>query len=844
LERARTALSRGDAREAARHSAALLKADPGDFEACHLSGRSKAILGNWVGAAADFRRAVSLRPQFAPAIADLGLAQALGGEFPAAYSLLQQARAIDSRPAELHFGIGVCLAGLGDLAGAAGAYREAIARNPRFADACNNLGVVLDRLGELPRAVEHFRQAVAIRPQFVQAMLNLADASMRLGQPAAAAAALRDAAALRPGDPAVQADLGAARLAAGDFDGAVQALERAVALDVRLAAAEANLGEALRHLNRLDPAATAFERAIAIDPQCAEAQLGLGRVLAATGRQADAAPRLLQAARARPDAVHIVLAAATTLEQIGCRTDALRLLRAYASTYSPDPAVLDAKGRMLLGIGHYEAALGDFELALSMDPSRSDSLLGRGSALESLGRYSEAIASMERALALQPGQGEAIASLVSCAVRVCDWNRLDAYMARLRQIPHGIDFLPAFLLLATGLSPDEQAQSLRRRGQAAGEAKRHSPPVRRNSDRLTIAYVSPDLRNHPVAVALAGVIDRHDRRLFTPIAVSLSAPASSGIGARLRSCFDRFIDASSMSDIELANLLREAGVDIAIDLAGHTVGARPGVFAQRLSAVQVNYLGFPASSGLRFMDYIVADGVIVPESDEAYYSERVLRMPHSYLPFDCGRDTPSAALTRSDVGLPSNTFVFCAFNNGYKITRRTFDAWLTLLRQVPDSVLWMRSMDNCVEANLRAAALVGGVAADRLIFAPYVEHLDAHVARLRLADLFLDSLAYNAHTSASEALWAGVPVITCLGRTFAGRVGASLLTAVGVPELIAPDVDGYLATALGLAQSPASLRDLRERLDATRASAALFDTERYTRDLEQLLLGAHRAAAG
>jgi predicted O-linked N-acetylglucosamine transferase (SPINDLY family) len=495
------------------------------------------------------------------------------------------------------------------------------------------------------------------------------------------------------------------------------------------------------------------------------------------------------------------------------------------------------------GTTPYEAALGTFDLALSLDPARAASLLGRGSALESLGRYPEAIACMERALTLEPGHGETIASLVSCAVRLCDWERLDADLARLRQIPNGIDLLHPFLLLATGLSPAEQAESLRRRGALAGEAKRPAPAVRRDADRLKVAYVSPDFRNHPVAVALVGVIERHDRRRFMPVAVSLTAPASSGIGARLSSRFDHFIDASSMSDIELANLLREAEVDVAIDLAGHTVGARPAVFAQRISAVQVNYLGFPASSGLRFMDYILADGVVVPESDEAHYSERVLRMPHSYLPFDSGREHPSSALSRSEVGLPPNAFVLCAFNNGYKITRGTFDAWLTLLRQVPGSVLWMRSMGDHVQANLRAAAAAGGVAPERLIFAPYVENLDAHVARLRLADVFLDSLAYNAHTSASEALWAGVPVITCLGSTFAGRVGASLLTAMGLPELIAPDLDGYLTLALELAHSPAALRDLRQRLDENRASAPLFDTERYTRDLERLLSGAHRAAA-
>jgi predicted O-linked N-acetylglucosamine transferase (SPINDLY family) len=463
--------------------------------------------------------------------------------------------------------------------------------------------------------------------------------------------------------------------------------------------------------------------------------------------------------------------------------------------------------------------------------------------LESLGSEPEAIASIERSLSLRPEHAESIAALASCAFRVCDWALAATALARLRELPGAIACLHPFLMLASDMEPNELSQSLRQRGRELGPTPQSSAVRHRAEDPLRLAYLSPDFREHPVAHAVAGIIDKHDRQRFTPIGISLAAARSSAIAQRLKASFDEFIDASAMSDTAVGELMRQRGIDIAIDLAGHTTGARPLIFARRAAAMQVNYLGFPGSMGVGFMDFIVADEVVVPQGDEPLYTERVLRMPNSYLPFDSSRP-PATAMGRDAAGLPSGAFVFCAFNNGYKINRAVFETWMSLLRETPGSILWLRSMGAAAANNLRTAAAALGVPTERLVFAPFLKTIEAHMRRLACADLFLDTLPYNAHTTAAEALWAGVPVVSCVGRTFAGRVGASLLSNAGLGELICQDLEQYRRCAVKLAQAPPLLRELRETLERTRNTSPVFDTQRYTRDFESLLAAAWRESGG
>jgi predicted O-linked N-acetylglucosamine transferase (SPINDLY family) len=338
-----------------------------------------------------------------------------------------------------------------------------------------------------------------------------------------------------------------------------------------------------------------------------------------------------------------------------------------------------------------------------------------------------------------------------------------------------------------------------------------------------------------VAYALAGVIAQHDRQRFECLGVSLVAPDDSAIARQLVSYFDDVIDAGALGDRRLVEQLRQRDIDVAIDLAGFTAGARPVLFASRIAPVQVSYLGFAGSTGASYMDYMIADAIVVPPGEEALYSESIVRMPHCYLPFDNRRGPIAPQPSRAAVGLPEQGPVFCGFSNGYKISRPIFDVWLRLLQTVPDSVLWLRAGPAAMEENLRLAARARGVGAERLIFAPFVASMDEHLTRLQCADLFLDTLPYNAHTTAAEALWSGLPVVSCRGRTFAGRVGASVLAAAGLKELVAADLGEYFRLARDLALAPAARESIRMRLLQSRCRAPLFDAGRYTRDLEALL---------
>jgi protein O-GlcNAc transferase len=849
LQAVRSRLASGQPAAAAGECHALLVANPGDSDTRHLYGRCLAALGRLDDAVTEFRRVLKVSSKHFPALVDLGVTYSLQGNHVEARQVLRTARTLDRRPAEVHFALGLCCLGVGELDEAGQCFRDAIARNPRFPDAHNNLGVALDRQGLLAEAVECFQRAIAVRPDLASAHGNLGDALLRLNQPLPAADAFRRKAELLPYDADAHGALGIALLKATEFEAAATALEHALRLDPNLASVAANLGVALYELKRSEPAAVAFRRALAVNPDLAEGLLGLGRISADRG-DAREATRYLMAAQARmPADAALALLVATTLDEVGYPADAISALESAAMGMPENAEIGDALGRRLHRAGRLREAVACYERVLEIDAGeRLKTQLNLGLALESLGFYSAAIESLDRVLAQQPNHAAAIAAVASCAFRTCEWNRAQTAIEQLAMLPEGIDSLHPFVMLSADIEPEVRAESTRRRARAisagltisAGFTNAALVPY--THDRLRIAYVSPDFRNHAVAHSIAGVIERHDRRRVDVIGVSLSAADNSAVGTRLAASFDEFIDASSQSDEHIVRLMREREVDIALDLAGFTVGARPAVFARRVAPVQVNYLGFPGSMGAPFMDFILADGTVVPTADEHLYAERVLRLPNSYLPFDSDRPIPRNCPSRAEVGLPSEGFIFCAFNNGYKITAEMFRTWLALLSDTPGSVLWLRGAGPETETNLRRAAREHGIQQQRLAFASFVEDLDLHLARLQLADLFLDTLPYNAHSSAAEALWAGVPVISCRGRTFAGRVGASLLSAANLPDLICDDLAAYRRRALELASTPAALRSIRERLAQNRSTAPLFDTLRYTRDLEATLHAAYTQA--
>jgi predicted O-linked N-acetylglucosamine transferase (SPINDLY family) len=389
-----------------------------------------------------------------------------------------------------------------------------------------------------------------------------------------------------------------------------------------------------------------------------------------------------------------------------------------------------------------------------------------------------------------------------------------------------------FALTAVSADPEEQrlcaglysAERVKSRERVwKGQRYRHG--------KIRVAYLSADFREHAVAYCVAELIELHDRSRFEIVGASFGTDDGGATRARLVRTFDRFIDLRPLGDRAAAKLLCEAEIDIAVDLMGHTRAARSGILAHRPAPVQAGYLGHPGTVGADFLDYILADKFALPEKHQAFFSEKVVYLPDSYQANDRRREIAAEARTREEVGLPAEGFVFCCFNNSYKINPRMFDVWMRLLAGVPGSVLWLFEDIASVGSNLRKEARARGVDPDRLVFAPRLPAAE-YRARCRLADLCLDTLPYNGHGTTGDMLWCGVPVLTCAGTTFPGRVAGGLLRAVGLPELIVRDLAEYEETALRFASDRTLLAELRGRLARNRSSAALFDTDRFRRHIE------------
>ena len=525
----------------------------------------------------------------------------------------------------------------------------------------------------------------------------------------------------------------------------------------------------------------------------------------------------------------------------GCALQGLRrheeALRCFDQAVALKPDYDEAwtnRGVALLALRRHGAALASFDRALALKPRDREALSNRGTALFELKRYEESGADYEALLSLDRDFAYARGNAVLCRAYCCDWRSLIEDRARLHaDVQNGRPALSPHASTLISDSPRDQLFSARNWVQARcppaaaplwrGERYRH--------DKIRLAYLSADFHCHATAFLTAGLFECHDRKRFETVAVSFGLDDKSAMRARLRRAFDRFLDVREKNDSEVAGLLKDMEIDIAVDLKGFTQDARPSILAFRPVPLQLNYLGHPGTMGAPYIDYIVADRMIVPAGHEGNYSERVVHLPDSYQANDAKRRIAPLTPSRREAGLPETGFVFCSFNSAYKIAPEMFDVWTRLLKSVEGSVLWLLDDNPWAVRNLRHEAEARGVAPSRLIFAPR-QGLEEHLARQRLADLFLDTLPCNAHTTASDALWAGLPVVTCIGTTFAGRVGASLLSAIALPELITDSLSAYEARALSLAQEPSGLAAVKAKLLKNRDTTPLFDTGRFTRNLE------------
>ena len=814
----------------------VVRAEPKNFAAHYYLGIAYYQAGQPARSVPLLTAAAELRPGAIEAHKDLGLILLKLKAFGPAEASLARALTLQPGNPELLVNRGIALKGLGRTADAVACYRQAITLRPAFAEAHHNLGNGLLALGARDEALSAFARAADLKPHYWEALLGTGQALLELGRNREAAEAFEEALRLNPRAADAQQALAVALLREGNSEGAMAALREALKIDPTHAAALVAQGSSLEQAGKLDEALASYETALAAHPGFDDALLGKAAILRQLRRYDEAINIYDLAIAASPERVEGYRGAAIAFFR---KREFAAAARSVDAAIKRGGTVADLhvlRGQALKELGLFPDALAAADDAIAGDAAAIDAHMLKARLLSELRRPEEAIAALERARELDPGNVRSFGLLFGEKMQIGDWRSYDADVEQiLPRIASGVEIVDPFLALSHFDSPAVQLRCAEI--YSADIADQSLPPRRMNlsmrGDRIAIGYYSGDFRDHAMMYLMAELFERHDRSRFRIHAFSLKKDADSAMRRRVMPFFDAFHDLDEMSDREIIELSRAEEIDIAVDLVAFTRHGRPSLFAAGLAPLQVNYLGYPGTTGLRSVDYIVADKVLIPEDTRPFYSEKIAYLPNSYQPNDGKRQIADKAFTRAELNLPDEGFVFCCFNNSFKITPPVFESWMRILRQTPHSVLWLLSYTPAVERNLRQAAEAQGVAADRLVFAKIMDTPE-HIARQRAADLFLDTLPYNAHTTASDALWAGLPVLTRMGQSFTSRVAGSLLTAAGLPEMIAPSLAEYERMAVMFAENKAALAPIRAKLQANRLSCALFDAERYARDLESL----------
>lgn len=653
------------------------------------------------------------------------------------------------------------------------------------------------------------------------------------------------------------------------YDVALQEVQRAIEADPGAAAFYFTQGNIFEKLNRFDEALSAYgavirlkpdhaksyfnralifqkkncpedalesySEAILKDANLAEAYNNRGNVLRNLGRSEEAVEDFRKAISRKPDFSIAFNNQGNALRELRRLDEALESFNEAIRLGPSSAEALYNRGNIFVDLERFEEALEDFESAIRTKPDYALAYLNRGNTLKRLRRYGAAIQSYEHAIQINPELPFLRGVIANLRSQICRWDRYsENTQCILDGIRAGRAISPPFSLLAMTDDLAHQRQAARkwfdeqvRPSGACGSIRQG----RNTSKKLHIAYLSADFYDHATSYLMAELFELHDRERFEVTAISWGPDRAGSTRERLVASFDRFEDVRRLTDLDVAKLCRKLEIDIAVDLKGYTHDCRPGILAERCAPIQINWLGYPGTMAAPFIDYIIADSTLITESDLEYYSEKVVWLPDTYQVNDRKRIIADKDFTRETCGLPVSGFVYCCFNNNYKILPSTFDVWMRVLSRVPGSVLWLLGDNESAEINLRKEAAARGIDPLRLVFAKRLPHAE-HLARHSVADLFIDTWPYNAHTTASDALWAGLPVLTKSGQSFASRVAASLLNAVGLPELVTRSDGAFENLAVDLAFDSSLLHQYRERLRTNRYSSPLFDCERFTRNIE------------
>lgn len=758
----------------------------------------------------------------------------------------------------------------GRLAESEVAHRRVLSRIPTHAPSLHHLGLIAYQRQETHDAVDYIRQSLALQPDYHEAWLNLAIILGEMRRSHEAITACRECLALQPGNAEVHTVLGNLLTVVENESEAITAYIKALELKPNQPAVLARLGNLMLKSGQTEAAAARCRRALELDPDFEEARI-LERRISATSRPVASIAAEIEAESKNDDELAKRLdELAAFLRQDRRYDDAIELCRRAVEVKPDNADYLFNLALALEGRGYLEEALASYQAGLAIEPDRAEAYTGVGGLLRSLKMEAGAVQALEHAIKLDPTSAQAHYNLAitlkmleryeeaDAAFQKCLECAPDAFVNRFEYLNllhsqcdwYGVDeegryCLESFRTKPMHVAPFQLISLWSTRDDQLKAARNYIKPIAvppqlrfktyQNrlgvSRRIRLGFISSDYFGHATGMLFAEVLEKLDHARFEIFGYCFSPDDGSAMRERLLNAFEHVRKIGEVANRDAAAVIHADEIDILIDLKGYTKDARPEILSYRPAPIQVNYLGYPATMGCDFIDYILADAIVTPMEHQPDYTEQIVHLPNTYQPNDRQRKIADEPITRADFGLPADAFVFCSFNNSYKLNPTMFDVWMHLLKQVPGSVLWLLVPNDTCASNLKREAAARGVDPSRLVFAerlPIVKHL----ARHRLADLFLDALPCNAHTTTSDALWAGLPVLTCLGETFSGRVAGSLLAAMGLPELIAADLDAYTGLALELARDKGKLDLLRQKIASVRDTAPLFDSTRYARNLE------------
>jgi len=863
--------SKGEINQALDTVQELFKYYPDDPLLLNISGACYAGLGQLDFAVKNYKKAIALNPYYAKAHFNLAGAFQELGQLKSAVISYKKALEIEPGYAEAHNNLANVFKELKENVSAAKSFKKALEIKPDYIEAQYSLGITLQDLGQFETAIKHYEMVLAVKPDFADAYNNIGAAYLNLAQLDNAVKSYKSALKLKPDFLGAINNLGIAFYKLNQFDDAMDCYERALVLNPDFADVYNNIGIVLIELGQLDEAVKNYKSALILNPDFADAHNNLGIAYLDLAQLDKAVKSYKAAIKIKPDFVEAINNLGIAFYKLNQLDDAMDCYE-RALVLNPDFAdVYNNIGIVLIELGQLDEAVKNCNTALKLNPEHVEANNNIGNAFKKLLQKNEAIRFYERAIAIKPDDVSAYANLASVMVdlkrhdealkiyesaiiqnsnldfilgqllhtkmHLSIWSDLPRELNELRsKINNREKVLSPFALLALIDNPELQRKN--------AEIFANDLPIINHDlskigyypkhERIRIGYFSADFREHPVSALTVELFELHDRSQFEIYAFSYGPDSKDAMNLRIKAGVDHFYDIHKMSYVDSVKLSRSFEIDIAVDLGGFTADTRMEIFAMSVAPIQTSYIGYLGTMGASYYDYLIADQITIPEKNQKYYSEKIAYLP-SYQVNNSKQEIPDTFFTRKDLDLPEEGFIFCCFNNSFKITPTTFDSWGRILNEVDGSVLLIYADNDSAKINLTKEIVARGICANRLIFGKRLAKSE-YLARYRVADLFLDTLPFNAATTASDALRMGLPVLTCIGNSFASRMGASLLKAVDLPELIKTSQEEYESFAIELAMDSEKFKIIKDKLVSNLPSALLYDTPAFARSLESVYL--------